>query len=151
MDHPVPPRMRDRVAGMLERHPWELTFMGWWMLAGAKLVTASFVPTFDPSPSLLALPGIMCAIMGAPMLAGGVLVLTAMLRRWDNLADKWRAERAGLTIGAAAWIGYAMAVAWYRPESSLPYGMALATAAAALWRVRSSRREEHAIRTTRGH
>ncbi|WP_407568167.1 hypothetical protein QK900_11390 [Arsenicicoccus dermatophilus] len=151
MDRATPDRLRDRVAGMLDRHPWELIFMGWWIAAGIMLTAATWDHSFDPSPSLTELPDLVCLALGLPLVTGGVLALVAMLGRWDDLAVRWRIERAGLTLGAAAWVGYAACVAWYRVESALPYGMALSIAAAALWRVRASRREERTIRRIRGH
>ena len=148
MDQPTPELWPDRVQGMLSRNPWELVLMTWWVFGGLILAASAFT-RWAPSPSLLKLPDWMALLMGLPITAGGVLVLVAMFRRFENLAAKWRIERAGLCMGAVGLGLYAVAVLLYRPTSVMPAGMALAIVAAALVRVRASTLHERAVRAHR--
>ncbi|MDO4919955.1 hypothetical protein [Kocuria sp.] len=107
----------------------------WSVLAGTMLAVSPFVAEFTPSPSLGRIPGWTAALLSVTQIAGGASAIVGLLNDWENRSRAWNTEQAGWVLISTGWVSYAVVVMQVLPGSTIAWGSALMSVAAAVTRI----------------
>lgn len=78
-----------------------------------------FAPGFEPSKSLAGLPGWISLGLASIIGTGGVLACLGLLWTGKVISTGWTLERTGWLLVFGGWDGYAVAVFFYFPHSTM--------------------------------
>ena len=137
-----PPTWRDR----LLVHPMEVPVAAMLVLSGGVAGLALLVPGFTPNRSLDAMPGLTVVLVAAFLFAGGILALTGLYWRGDNVSTGWALERFGWLLASGGFATYAISVCWHFPGSLFAWGFPLGLGIACFFRFWSLVKIEEATR-----
>lgn len=125
-----PPNWWDR----LMVHPLDTTVAVVALMFALLLGLGACIPDFQPSASVEELSAVGGIILALAFAAAGVLVLVGLNWHGEEVSKGWALERFGWLLVAGGFIGYAISVCVYRPDSLFSWGVPLALSIGALLR-----------------
>ena len=138
----TPIRRRDRIL----EHPGSAVLGVWSFLLGLVLIVDMALPGFRVSPLLNLVPDPALVWLAGVMLAGGALVLVALLRNWGRVDTSWRFERGGWWLLFGGWSLISALVFITSPQSVLAWGSYAAFAVSGFIRGQAVRLTEERTR-----
>lgn len=138
-----PPTWVDRVLV----HPMETTVIAASVFFGAVVGLSILVPGFVPSASMHKMPLLVVALVGASLIAGGVLSIVGL--HWHGqLAKGWAIERFGWLLSFGGFSAFGATVFLFYPNSIFSWGIPLVLGLGCLLRIWSVSRIESTFRLT---
>lgn len=110
-----PPGVSDHIAA----HLYEIAIAFFGGLIGVTIIFAAWSPPFHLSPLVDSLNPVIDSFVGVLLSIGGFLIVLGLLDDDDDLIKGWMYERMGLVLSGVGWIGWGIAVSYYRPINTL--------------------------------
>lgn len=140
-----PPNFLDRLLG----YGSEILVSTWTLISSVMFILDPFVHPDLFSQTFGVFPPEVLIFVGVLALAGGLLVLYGLLAKKCPLSRRWRVEKAGWWLVAAAWLSYTVIVISVYPLSFISWGLSLMFVLASIRRLILLHVIEHNLRNTK--
>ena len=116
-----PPSFSDRLLG----YGSEILVSVWTLISGVMFVLDPFVHPDLFSQTFGVYPPEVLFFVGVLALVGSIMVLYGLLAKKHALSQRWKVEKAGWWLVAAAWLSYTVIVVSVYPLSFISWGLSL--------------------------
>ena len=126
-----PPNLWDRLLG----YGSEILVSTWTLISSVMFILDPFVHPDLFSQTFGVFPPEVLVFVGVLALVGSLMVLYGLLAKKHALSQRWKVEKAGWWLVAAAWLSYTVIIVSVYPLSFISWGLAFTLVLASIRRL----------------